>query len=420
MLLHFAFANKDAPNRFLKAAMTERLSSWDPVNFEARGVPGKAMRTAYGRWGEGGIGTILTGNIMPEYDQIAAPGDPVVPIDAPFHGDRFEAFKELAEVGKLHGSLMLGQLNHPGRQMDHRIQEHPISASDVGQEGEVLGMRAAKPHPASMQEIARIIEGFAHSAEYLGKAGFDGVELHAAHGYLLAQFLSTATNLRTDQYGGNIENRARLITEIAYAIRSRTKPSFIVGIKISSVKFQSQDFHVEDAKTLCALLEESHFDFVELSGGTLEHFTHKRESTKKREGFFVEFADLLTPHLTKTKTFVTGGFKTARAIVKALDEIDGVGLARPLCQEPQLCKNLLHGKVQGVIKQRPDESNYGLTNVVAGTQIGQLSMEQEPIDMSREENEKRFMRALESWNDKKVKDSEMAMYGYVDLSLNPI
>ena len=166
------------------------------------------------------------------------------------------------------------------------------------------------------------------------------------------------------------------------------------------------------------MLEENKFDFVELSGGTYEHlaFGHKRESTRKREGFFMEFSDLIAPALTKTKVYVTGGFKSVGAMATSLKSIDGVGLARPLCQEPRLCKDILAGKVKGAIKQRPDDNNFGITNVVAGTQIRQIAKDQEPIDMSDEKNEQDFMKDMGEWAQKMSQDSKNASYGYIDLT----
>lgn len=129
--LHFEFSGKTASNRFLKSSMTERISSWDPENFEKRGVPSKNLINVYRRWGEGRIGLILTGNIMIEYDQLEAAGNPIIPRTAAFEGERFEAFKELATESKKHGSLIAGQVSHPGRQVEERIQKNPVSASDV-------------------------------------------------------------------------------------------------------------------------------------------------------------------------------------------------------------------------------------------------------------------------------------------------
>jgi 2,4-dienoyl-CoA reductase-like NADH-dependent reductase (Old Yellow Enzyme family) len=416
--LKFEFSGQTAPNRFLKGAMTERISSWDPEIFEARGVPSKNLINLYRRWGEGGIGLILTGNIMIEYDHLEAAGNPIIPRKSEFSGERFEAFKEMATEAKKHGSLFVAQISHPGRQVESRIQKNPVSASDVQLEGNIMGMTFAKPRAASEEDIANITEGFVHAAEYLEKAGCDGIELHGAHGYLLAQFLSPTTNQRTDKYGGSIGNRARIIVEITNAIRKRVSSNFVVGIKLNSVEFQDKGFNPEEAKQICRILEDNKFDFVELSGGTYEKlaFSHQRESTKKREGFFLEFAESIVPVLSKTKTYITGGFKSVGAMVKALDVVDGVGLARPLAQEPHLCKDILEGKVTGAIKQAIDDDNFGLTNVAAGTQMRQVGKDQEPIDLSQNEEVDAFMKDMGSWGEKMANDSKMQNYGYIDIT----
>ncbi|KAB8345940.1 hypothetical protein FH972_022992 [Carpinus fangiana] len=419
--LKFEFSGKSAPNRFLKGAMTERLSSWSPTDLKARGIPSDNLINVYKRWGQGGLGLILTGNIMIYPDQLEAAGNPIIPADAPFSGERFEAFKKLGAAAKAEGSLIVGQVSHPGRQVEERIQKNPVSASDVQLTGEVMGMHFAKPHAASEGEIQEIIEGFAHAAEYLEKAGYDGIQLHSAHGYLLAQFLSQTTNQRTDKYGGSLENRGRLIVEIADAVRSRTSPSFVLGIKLNSVEFQDKGFAPEEAQELVKTLEAHKFDFVELSGGTYESlaFTHKRESTKAREAFFMDFADAIVPSIKKTKTYVTGGFKTVGAMVDALQTVHGVGLARPVCQEPRFGKDVLAGKVTGAIKQRFDEANFGLTNVVAGTQIRQIGKDQEPFDGSNEKSEQGLLTDMKAWMGGLGADEKFEKYGYIDIDSIP-
>jgi len=281
-----------------------------------------------------------------------------------------------------------------------------------------MGMAFGKPHPATPDDIAQIIEGFAHAAEFLDKAGYDGIELHGAHGYLLAQFLSESTNRRTDKYGGSLENRLRLTLEIAEEVRKRVSKDFIVGMKVNSVEFQEKGFSPEEAKDMCQALEKARFDYVELSGGTYESlaFEHKRESTKKRESFFIEFAEEIVKPLTKTKTYITGGLKTVGAMVKALDTVDGVGLGRPATQEPHLPKDILDGKVTGAIEAKLDQDNFGLTNVAAGTQIRQVGKDQEPIDLSKQENVDGFMKDMQAWGEKLGSDKEMKEYGYIDLS----
>jgi 2,4-dienoyl-CoA reductase-like NADH-dependent reductase (Old Yellow Enzyme family) len=348
---------------------------------------------------------------------VEAAGNPIIPRGAPYEGERFERFKELATESKKHGSLIVGQVSHPGRQVADNIQKHPISASDVQLEGNVMGMTFAKPRAATDEDIKNIIEGFAHSAEYLERAGYDGIELHGAHGYLLAQFLSPSTNKRTDKYGGSLENRARLITEIGQEVRKRTSSSFILSIKLNSVEFQEKGFDTQEAATLCKLLEDNTFDFVELSGGTYEQlaFGHKRDSTVKREAFFIEFAEKITPSLSKTRTYVTGGLKTASAMVDALQTVDGVGIARPACQEPELPRQIISGEVHAAINQLTDDNDFGMTNVAAGTQIRQLGKDQQPIDLSDEENFKAFQKDVGTWSKGLAEDKDGSKYGYVDI-----
>jgi 2,4-dienoyl-CoA reductase-like NADH-dependent reductase (Old Yellow Enzyme family) len=161
--------------------LTERISSWDPVKIEARGIPSPELINLYKRWGEGGFGIILTGNILIDPEHLEAAGNTVVPRTAPFYGQRFEAFKAMATAAKACGSLCIGQVNHPGRQVQNTINANPISASDVqleAGEAAVAGMKFNKPRAATQDDINNIVDGFAHCAEYLEKAGYDGIQWH--------------------------------------------------------------------------------------------------------------------------------------------------------------------------------------------------------------------------------------------------
>jgi hypothetical protein len=383
-------------------------------------VPSPELINVYKRWGEGGCGVILTGNTMVSYDHLEAAGNPIIPPDAPFQGERFDRFAELARVSKLHGNLILAQMSHPGRQVPQHIQPNPISASDIQLEGDVMGMKFAKPRAMTVDDIQDIVARFTHAAEFLHKAGYDGIELHGAHGYLLAQFLSKTTNKRTDQYGGSVENRARIIIEIAASIRKKLPAStgFMVGIKINSVEFQEGGFTSEEAKELCRLLETAEFDFVELSGGTYQSlaFVHKRDSRRKREAFFLDFAELIAPGLSKTKTYVTGGFKTVSGMANALKTVDGVGLGRPVCAEFRLARDMIEGRVQGAVEQKVDQDDFGLTNVIAGSQIRQVGRDQEPIDLTKDQNVQGFMKDMQAWMGKMKEDAgRLNVYGYVDI-----
>jgi len=428
--------------------MTERLSSWSPTDLPARGIPSKELINVYRRWGEGSIGLTLTGNIMIEFDHLEAAGNAIIPRSEGFSGSRFEAFKELATQAKKHGSLIVGQVSHPGRQVIDKIQSDPVSASDVHLTKKLGPMSFAKPHAASLKEIEGVVEGFAHAAEYLEKAGFDGIQIHGAHGvysssflppssffvlmewgwgygiwlngnvtdkdpgYLIAQFLSQTTNKRTDQYGGSLQNRARIILEIEAAIRKRVSQSFILGIKLNSVEFQDQGFQPEEAKEICALLEEHRFDFVELSGGTYEDFPlNARESTKKREAFFIEFADKIVPALKQTKCYLTGGFRTVGKMVEALGTVDGIGLGRPLCQEPRFCKDVLEGKVKGAKKLLIGENDFMINSLVAASQIAQIGRDEEPFDASDEANVAGYMKDMGEFFERMAKDEKGEVYG---------
>ena len=173
--------------------MAEALGSWDPKDLSARGIPSENYINAYRRWGEGLIGTMLTGNVMIDHNHINSAGDVIIPQDAGFEGERFEAFKSVAQAAKRHGSLLVAQVSHPGRQTPSHVQKSPISASDVQLQGSVMGMTFEKPHAASLEEINRIVEQFAHAAEFLHKAGYDGMELHGAQ-YVLSLFSKNSLN----------------------------------------------------------------------------------------------------------------------------------------------------------------------------------------------------------------------------------
>lgn len=296
--LEFSFSGRTVPNRFLKGAMSERLASWSETDLSGRGIPSDELVQTYTVWGQGQIGLILTGNVMIDPEQLETEGNLIIPTDAPFSGKRFEQYRRLAAGATSNGSLIVAQVSHPGRQTPYHLQPHPISASDVQLGGEVLGNTYGVPRPATDEDIERVIEGFVHAAEFLDRAGFDGIQLHAAHGYLLSQFLSESTNFRKDKYGGSLTNRMRIILEIREAISKRVRPSFTIGIKVNSVEFQPNGFQPKEAKELCRTLEEHKFDFVELSGGTYENWKMndeaKRDSTKKREAVSSDFIYLYT------------------------------------------------------------------------------------------------------------------------------
>jgi 2,4-dienoyl-CoA reductase-like NADH-dependent reductase (Old Yellow Enzyme family) len=229
--------------------------------------------------------------------------------------------------------------------------------------------------------------------------------VHCAHGYLLAQFLSLTTNQRTDEYGGDLNNRSRIVFEIIEEIRRRvTDPNFIICVKLNSVEFQDKGTTPEDARDLCLKLEEARVDFVDLSGGTFEGraFEHKKQSTISREAYFIEFAEMIRPLLKKTKVYVTGGLRTASGMVKAVSDgaTDGIGIGRPLAAEPFLIKELLAGKVTGAIENFVP---LPMNTQASGTQLHQIGHGHDLIsDWSVESEVKRWVEANEKETQRKL------------------
>lgn len=402
--LTLPFSGRVAKNRFLKAPMTERLCHWNTEgeDISARGYPSEEYTRLYQRWGEGEIGIIVAGNLMLRYDAVEAFGNPILQDD---HDNRTEAFRKVSEVAKKLGSLFVAQLSHPGRQGGAALNPNPVSASDVQLKIEWAGNKFNKPRALTVPEIKDVVKMWGESAYLCHKAGFDGVQVHCAHGYLLAQFLSLTTNKREDEYGGDFENRTRIIFEIIDEIKRRVPdPKFIICVKLNSVEFQPGGQTPEDCKNLCLKLEEAGIDFVDLSGGTFEGraFEHKKESTKARESYFIEFAEMIRPLLKKTKVYVTGGFRTASGMVNAVADgaCHGVGIGRPLGAEPYLCKEILEGRVTGAIENFVP---LPLNTQGTGTQLHQIGNGDKLVsDWSDEEEVKRWVEANKKETERKI------------------
>ncbi|KAK7931841.1 hypothetical protein PG985_002553 [Apiospora marii] len=372
--LQLPFSGRTAKNRFLKAPMTERLCQWNQQgeDISVRGFPTAEYEQLYERWGEGEIGIIVTGNIMLKYDAVEGYGNAIMCDD---HDSRVKAFRRVTSAAKKHGSLMIAQISHPGRQGNAVLNPNPVSASDVQLQVQWMGTSFNKPRPLSVDEIRSMVADWGETAYLCHRAGFDGVQVHCAHGYLLAQFLSQTTNKRTDAYGGSLENRSRIVLEVIAEIRRRVPdPSFVICVKLNSVEFQPGGSTPDDCRDLCLRLQdEGRVDFVDLSGGTFEGraFEHKKESTRARESYFIEFADMIRPLLTKTLVYVTGGFRTASGMADAVrgGACHGVGIGRPLGAEPYLCRDLLRGAEAGALESFVPVPQ---STQATGTQIAQI------------------------------------------------
>ncbi|GAA6005645.1 hypothetical protein JCM10207_005281 [Rhodosporidiobolus poonsookiae] len=378
-------SGKVLPTRTLKSAMTERLASYDQENLDKRGIPSEAYNHLYKVWGEGKIGVIVLGNIPVERKGLEAKGNVIIDAKSPW--DPVEAFKPAIAAAKAHGSLVIGQLTHGGRQVNFEVDPHPISSSDV-QCPPMMGMTFGKPRPATVEEIDDLVKAWGFAAKTLHAAGADGAQLHSAHGYLLSQFLSARVNQRTDDYGGPLENRARIIYRVVEEIKKQVPdPSFILSIKINSADFAEKGLTPEESRVVCQKLAEMGVELIELSGGTYESgaFEHKKESTKKREAYFVEFAEAIKREGLKDAVIaVTGGFRSKAAMEEALQggACDIVGLGRPLTAEPHLIKDMLEGRTDKAKENLVDAS---LQTATAINQIGAIARGEPIPDLSTRE-----------------------------------
>ena len=322
------------PNRIVKSAMSEN-------NANKGGKPSERIIKLYKTWGEGGSGILISGNVMMDSKALNEPRNVVVEDET-----YMKELKEWAQVSQKHGSHLWMQINHPGRQSP-KFNKEVVSASDVQ-----LPMKSMfpKPRPMTEEEIWKAIDGFGDCALIAKKAGWKGVQIHGAHGYLVSQFLSTLTNLRTDKWGGTLGNRARFALEIYRNMRKKVGADFPIGIKINSADFQRGAFTEEESLEVIDMLSDEGMDMIEVSGGTYEKAAMMgagkkiKESTQKREAYFADFI-VKARAKTKAPLLLTGGFRTLQVMTKAIEnkELDFVGLARPFAVFPHLSKEFFEG-----------------------------------------------------------------------------
>lgn len=330
-------------NRIGRSAMTEALATHDDA-------PTKAHQTLYKRWSEGGLALQMTGNVMVDRRFLERPGNVVVDDERDL-----KALAEWARAGKSGGSQIWMQISHAGRQCSIVVNTHPFSPSE--EKLQMLGL-FGKPRQMTGEDIRDAIARYANTARIAKKAGFDGVQIHGAHGYLVSQFLSPTTNRRTDEWGGSLENRARFLREIYAATRTAVGDEFPVAVKLNSSDFQKGGFSIADCVQVARWLEADGIDLIELSGGTYERMSfvtgqeeagQERQSTKVREAYFLEYAREVRKAV-KVPLMVTGGFRNRTAMERALSEdgIDMIGLARPTCIYPDVATLLLAGQVETI------------------------------------------------------------------------
>ena len=321
------------PNRIAKSAMSENLSN---KNHE----PTPTLINVYEKWANGGAGLLITGNVMIDSKALGEPRNVIVE-----NRDNFELLKEWADTIKGTDRHLWAQINHPGRQAMEQINSELTAPSAVPLK---LGGRkkASTKTPRALveSEILEIIEAFGNTALILKDAGFTGVQIHGAHGYLVSQFLSPYSNIREDKWGGSLENRARFVVEVYRNIRAKVGAEFPIGIKLNSADFQKGGFSEEESMEVVKILSKEGMDLIEISGGTYEApamMGKRKESTAKREAYFIDYIEKARK-ITDTPLMLTGGFRTTSVMKEALasGKVDIIGLARPFAVFPNLANEL--------------------------------------------------------------------------------
>lgn len=318
------------PNRIAKAAMEENLA--------AEGhLPGELLLGLYRQWAAGGVGMILTGNVMIDHMAMTGPGGVALEAETPL-----EPFEAWAKAGKSHGAAMWMQINHPGRQVWSAMNGKALAPSavqvDLGKQSSMM----AQPKAMTEDEIQDVIQRFVITTTRAIEAGFDGVQIHAAHGYLLAQFLSPISNKRDDQWGGSLENRARLLYAVVKAVKAALPKHAAVSVKINSADFQRGGFEPEDAEQVVLELAKLGVDLIELSGGSYESPAMQGRTadgrTLAREAYFLEFAEKIAK-VCSVPLMTTGGIRRKPVAEQVLDAgVSMVGIATALSYQPDLPK----------------------------------------------------------------------------------
>ena len=332
-----------APNRIAKAAMTEGLA-------EPGGRAGERIARCYGTWARGGAGLLITGNIMVDRRYRERPANVVV--DGPQNEQQRAGLAAFAEAAKAGGGLAVAQISHAGRQSPKSIAPEPVGPSAV--KVKLPGGLFGTPRALTDEEILDVIDRFATTAFELCRAGFDGVQVHAAHGYLVSEFLNPRINRRDDRWGGSLANRARLLLEVVRAVRDAIGPHKALSIKLNSSDFQKGGFSFEDCLAVIDLLHGEGVDLLEISGGNYEQprmmgleglepvFDDAvRETTRAREAYFMAYAEKVL-ETARMPIMVTGGFRSRAAMDEAIDAgVSMIGVGRPLCIHPDAPKRLL-------------------------------------------------------------------------------
>ena len=309
-------------NRLVKSAMSDSLA-------DGEGNPTEAQIRLYERWAKGGVALSIIGEVQGDPRFPEKPGNLVLGASS-----NLQALHSLTARASIEGAHIWPQIGHAGA-LSHSPISQPTGPS-------ALAIGNFKCAGMSMAAVEQLPDMYAKAALLAKEVGFTGVQIHAGHGFLLSQFLSPLFNRRSDQYGGSIEARCRIIVEVIAKVRQAVGPLYPVGIKINSSDQLEGGLTEEEALEAIRILDQTSIDLIEISGGT--YFPGAKASSDKSGGgpYFVDFARK-AQQVTRVPLLATGGFKTRDEVLDSLasGSVDMVGLARAMVLNPELANDWL-------------------------------------------------------------------------------
>jgi 2,4-dienoyl-CoA reductase-like NADH-dependent reductase (Old Yellow Enzyme family) len=325
-------------NRFVRSATMEGMATSD-------GLPTAALKRLYCLLADGEVGFIITsGAIIEPYKHFPEAFSSPLAID---EDAKIEVWRDL--IGAVHkrGAKIAMQLTYLGRQdIPEWRGSTPVAPSAVP-----IEKTGVTPREMTIREIKDVVEKFAHACRRVKKAGFDAVQLHGAHGNLINNFMSPFTNIRTDDYGGNTENRARFTVEIVERARDLIGPDFPLMIKMNFNDFTPEGLDVDEAVKIAEIIAQSGIDCIEVSGGTLSesksNIAVKGIVKREHEAYFRMYSKALKESVS-IPVILVGGHRTPEVAANVLEDgaADFISMSRPLVREPGLIKRWKAGKLE--------------------------------------------------------------------------
>jgi 2,4-dienoyl-CoA reductase-like NADH-dependent reductase (Old Yellow Enzyme family) len=350
-------------NRLAQSAMTEHLATGD-------GAPSWQLIEAYRRFAVSGAALIISGNVMVNGWSLEAPRNVVIEDER-----HMPQLRRWAATTSGTDARLILQLSLSGRQTERGLalagrRQDVATASAVPLT--IGGPLFKPPRALTDPEIRQIIAQFTSAARIAGEAGFAGVQIHAAHGYLLSQFLSPLVNQRTDQWGGSVQNRMRMLIEVLRAVKSLTPEAFLLTVKMNVSDFQSGGFDADDALIVAQALENEGVHLIEFSGGTYESSAMidggpARDQSGAPEPYFLAYAQRFARELT-VSVMLSGGFRSRTAMIDAVESgaADVIGLARPIAVEPDFPRRILDGSTEVSVAKPQKVGNKNIDDLLSG------------------------------------------------------